>query len=140
MRYLSPVAQSNLKHMRPGEIALFRRFETLDPLAPASYEFDIHLGSGMPLDPSWPSWLKHMATSLTQKRVDVVAHTPEATWILEIKVRAGPSAVGQLMTYIALYLRQYPGLKPVQPGIIADRNSYDMHEVYTTLGISLFLV
>jgi len=140
LSYPSPVPTSKLAHMRPGEVALFRRFEALDPLAPAEYAFDLHLGRGMPIDPSWPRWLSLMATRLTQKRVDVVAYTKAATWILEIKVRAGPAAVGQLVTYLSLYIYQHPGPLPVFVGIIADRNSYDMFHVYETLGITLFLV
>ncbi|MBA7572447.1 hypothetical protein ES708_14227 [subsurface metagenome] len=140
MSYVSPVPQSKLAHMRPGEISLFRRFEILDPLAPAEYEFDLHLGRGMPIDPSWPRWLQLMATRLTQKRVDVVAYTKTATWILEIKIRAGPAAVGQLVTYLSLFIHQCPSPLPTYVAIIADRNSYDMFQVYETLGISLFLV
>ncbi|MBA7590067.1 hypothetical protein ES708_32169 [subsurface metagenome] len=129
-----------LAHMRPGEISLFRRFESLDPLAPAEYDFDLHLCRGMPLDPSWPGWLQLMATRLTQKRVDVVAYTKTATWILEIKILAGPSAVGQLVTYLSLFVHHRSGPLPVSVGIIADRNSYDMFQVCETPGISLFLV
>ncbi len=135
-----PTPRRRLLHMRPGEIDLFRRFETMDPLSGPRYDFDLHLGRGMPLDPSWPPWLQAMARRLTQKRVDVVAHTKEATWILEIKPRSGPSAVGQLLTYLSLYVDQFPTPQPVVVGIIADRNSYDMFPVYEALGIKLFLV
>lgn len=135
-----PIPQRQLLHMRTGEITLFRRFEDMDPLASPRYDFDVHLGNGMPLDPSWPPWLQAMARRLTQKRVDVVAHTKEAVWILEIKPRAGPSAVGQLMVYLSLYVHQFPSRTPVVVGIIADRNSYDMFAVYEALGIRLFLV
>lgn len=129
-----------LAHLRPGEVELFRRFEQLAPLGDAIYEFDIHLGRGGPIDPSWPAWLIHMATTLTQKRVDLVAHTNAATWILEIKPRAGPGAVGQLLTYRELYIAQRKPTAPVQLGIIADRNSYDMLPVYDAHAIRLFLV
>ena len=135
-----PIPQRDLLHLRPGEVALFRRFERLDPLASPTYQFDTHLGQGMPLDPSWPAWLQAMATRLTQKRVDVVATTPTATWLLEMKPRAGPSAVGQLLTYRSIFLREFPQLAPFLIGVIADRNSFDMQDVYDEFNIQLFLV
>jgi hypothetical protein len=136
----SPIPAAKLTHMRPGEIALFRRFETLAPLDDALYDFDVRLGRGMPLNPAWPPWLATMATALTQKRVDVVALTSAGTWILEIKPRAGPGAVGQLLTYLSLYAAQHPELAPFHLGVICDRNSFDMLDVYRDHAIQLFLV
>lgn len=136
----SPVPPAKLAHMRPGEVALFQRFEQLAPLGDALFDFDIRLGRGIPLNPAWPPWLAAMATALTQKRVDVVAITPAGTWILEIKPRAGPGAVGQLLTYLSLYAAQHPELAPFHLGIIADRNSFDMLDVFRDHSIQLFLV
>lgn len=136
----SLVPARQLTHLRPGEVELFRRFEQLAPIGDALFEFDVHLGRGLPIDPTWPAWLISMATTLTQKRVDLVAHTNAATWILEIKPRAGPGAVGQLLTYRQLYLEQLKPTHPLHLGIIADRNSYDMLPVYDAHAIRLFLV
>jgi len=134
------VPSSSLTHLRPGEITLFRRFELLNPFPNAIYQFDFRLGYGITLDPAWPAWLQRMATSLTQRRVDLLAMLPDSTWILEIKVRAGPAAVGQLVTYKALYERDYGSSPPVYLGIIADRNSYDMLPAYEIYRIKLILV
>ena len=126
--------------MRPGEVALFRRFLKKDPLPDSSYTFDLHLGQGGPTDPTWPAWLRAMATSLTQKRVDLVAHNPSGWWLLEMKVRAGPGAVGQLLTYRTLFRQQFPNRQPLHLGIVADRNAYDMTATYAQFAIRLFLV
>jgi len=112
----------------------------LDPFPEAIYTFDFRLGAGMTLDPAWPTWIQRMATALTQRRVDVLAILPDSVWILEIKVRAGTAAVGQLVTYKTLYELQYGSTPPVSLGIIADRNSYDMLPAYSLYDIRLFLV
>ena len=127
-------------HMRPSEVALFFRFADLAPIPTATYRFDYRLGQGMTLDPDWPPEIARMARALTQRRVDVLATTPAGSWVLEIKERAGPSAVGQLLTYRELYMLQERPPQAPRLGIIADRNSYDMHAVYALFGIELFLV
>jgi hypothetical protein len=124
----------------PIERVLFRRFEMLQPLGPALYQIQFRLGEGMPPDPDWPDWLAQMAKALTQRRVDVLASTPTTDWILEIKPRAGPSALGQLLVYRALYIQQFPDRSTPNLGIIADRNSYDMAAAYSEFNIRLFLV
>ena len=135
-----PTIPTTPPHMRPGEVALFRRFLKKDPLPDSSYTFDLHLGQGGPTDPTWPAWLRAMATSLTQKRVDLVAHNPSGWWLLEMKVRAGPGAVGQLLTYRTLFRQQFPNRQPLHLGIVADRNAYDMTATYAQFAIRLFLV
>ena len=127
-------------HMRPGEVALFRRFLRLDPLPDSEYTFDLHLGRGGPTDPNWPPWLRAMATRLTQKRVDVIAHNPSGWWLLEMKVRAGPGAVGQLLTYRNLFRQAFPDRQPLHLAIVADRNAFDMTTTYAQFAIRLFLV
>ena len=127
-------------HLRPGELALFWRFFALSPIAGADYSFDFRLGRGGPIDPSWPPAIAAMARALTQRRVDVLARAPGAIWILEIKVRAGPSAVGQLLLYRELYTIEHGSNPLPRLGIIADRNSYDMLALYSTFTIELFLV
>ena len=129
-----------LSHMRPSEVALFYRFLDSNPLPEATYRFDFRLGQGMTIDPDWPPEIARMARALTQRRVDVLATTPAGSWVLEIKERAGPSAVGQLLTYRELYMLQERPRQAPRLGIIADRNSYDMHAVYALFGIELFLV
>ena len=127
-------------HMRPGEVSLFRRFLVMDPLPNSEYIFDLHLGKGGPTDPTWPPWVRVMATRLTQKRVDVIAHNDAGWWLLEMKVRAGPGAVGQLLTYRNLFRSTFPTRQPLHLAIVADRNAYDMASTYAQFGIRLFLV
>lgn len=81
-----------------------------------------------------------MATTLTQKRVDVIAHNATGWWLLEMKVRAGPGAVGQLLTYRNLFRQAFPDRQPLHLAIVADRNAFDMTSTYAQFSIRLFLV
>ena len=136
----SPVNDRDLLHMRRSERDVFRLFESLQPLGDADYTFDLHLGEGMPPDPNWPPYLIAMTKALTQRRVDVVARTPDQLWILEIKPRSGASAIGQLVLYQTLYRQEYPQDLDPNIGIIALRDGFDLSPVYDQFSIRLFLV
>jgi len=71
-------------HLRPSEERLFDFFLAADHLPGAGYVFDLQLGGGMQLEPSWPLWMREMAKSLSQRRVDVIAMTDDEDWLLEI--------------------------------------------------------
>uniref|UniRef100_A0A6H1ZWX8 Uncharacterized protein n=1 Tax=viral metagenome TaxID=1070528 RepID=A0A6H1ZWX8_9ZZZZ len=129
-----------MTHLRPSERSLFRRFLALDPIGEALYDFDVRLGEGMPLDPTWPDWLSRMASALTQRRADVVAHTTTEDFILEIKDRAGTTAIGQLLCYRALYLRDFKPTNPVRLGVITPRLGFDLEPVFSEFDIRAFLV
>ena len=130
----------DMTHLRASERDLFRAFLASNPLPDASYDFDFRLGQGIPPDPAWPPWLADMALALTQRRADVLATTPSAYWILEIKDRAGPDAIGQLLLYRALFLNEYQPELPVRLGIIAPRLGFDLQPVLDEFDIASFLV
>lgn len=133
-----PTPDRLMTHLRPSERILFHAFEDRDYLPHAVYEFDLHLGEGMPLDPAWPPWLANMARALTQRRVDVVAHTPKETWILEIKERAGTTAIGQLLLYQALYVRDIaPTISP-RLGLICPLVGFDLGDIFEAFAITTF--
>jgi hypothetical protein len=125
-------------HLRPSERDLFHTFEDRDYLPNAIFTFDVHLGAGMPLDPAWPPWLSNMATALTQRRVDVIAATPKELWILEIKDRVGTTAIGQLLLYQALYIRDIDPTANPRLGLICPLVGFDLGDIFEQFAITVF--
>ena len=128
-------------HLRATERTIWQR--ALDAgLFPidSKFQYDLRLGEGMPISPTWPAWLQTMATELTQRRGDVVVTTPAAVIIVELKQRASTSAVGQLLTYRELY-RAYinPNTIP-QLAIVATEASFDLAQTLAAFEINLYLV
>ena len=93
-------------------------------------QYDVHLGEGMEADPEWPEWMRVMVKALSTKRADVVIEGPLATTIIEIKRRAGLSAVGQLLGYEALMFKARGGAKPVELLVICEYLEPDMADVF----------
>ena len=94
--------------MKRIEKELWQRFLSKYEEEYSKFEYDVHVGAGTPAPPDSPAWLKKDVAALSRKRIDIVAHRPGVIEIIEIKERCGMSALGQLKTYLNLYMI-YPG-------------------------------
>ena len=127
-------------HMMPFEVPIWERFLADVPFRAVKISYDVHLGKGIPVNPDWPAWLVSVVRATSRKRADVVLETANAVWVLEIKVRASFSALGQLMGYGVLLLEEWEPRKPVRLAVICERVAADMSPVLAEFGISVFVV
>ena len=104
------------------------------------FDYDVHLGRGLLLDPETPDYMVRQVLATTRKRVDVIGHTPEAIWIIEIKPRGGQGAVGQLQNYRRLYLEEYRPDKPVLMVLVCERLAPDVRGLYDEAAIGIIMV
>lgn len=82
--------------------------------------YDLHVGVGlMPLD-SVSNRLQGMWTTLTQKRIDVIAISGRQMYVIEVKDRPGLPALGQILGYVALMQDIVPPGHSLIPLIIAN--------------------
>ncbi len=100
-----------------------------------SVEFNVRLGEGAALQGLWSDETRRMALLLSQKRADAIARQGEVVEIVEVKVRAGLAAVGQLRGYRALYLREHPATIDVRLLVIARSCDPDSAYVYSAEGV-----
>lgn len=134
------MAEQRMVHLLGHERRIWRKFLASPPFPLDQVVFDLRLGEGAPVQPEWAPEIQHMARVLTQKRVDVLAISGLDTWILEIKERAGLSALGQLLGYGTLYVQQFNPVSPPRLGVIAEDLMSDIGSVLQEFGISVFLV
>ena len=93
-------------------------------------EYDVHLGEGAEVKEDWPEWMRVMVKALSTKRADVVVEGTLSTTIIEVKRRAGLSAVGQVLGYEALMYKARGGWKPVELLVVCEYIEPDMVEVF----------
>lgn len=100
-------------------------------------EFNVHLGSGIvPPATLVEPWLSNAIRS-TQKRADVIAWLPEGVVIIEAKGRATSDALGQLMTYKALWLDGHPTTPVIGLEVICRRINADDQAAFTANGVTI---
>ncbi len=102
-------------------------------------EFNVRLGEGgRPLD-TFDETTRRQQTLVTQKRADAIAWLQDQADILEVKLRAGLNAVGQLVGYRELFMRDRPELPPPRLRIIALWADPDVEFVAGAQGVELVL-
>ncbi len=90
----------------PDEQIVFRNWLRLHEAEYDRVDGNVRIGQGEDPGPSFPDSTRKMAIEITQLRMDAVAYRGGAPTILEVKRRAGPSNIGQLLTYKAVWMNE----------------------------------
>lgn len=103
--------------MPEPESAVFRDFLKARGSEFDRFEFNVHLGTGAAPAEGLTEKYEQLATRLTQKRADVIAWIGTQPTIIEVKIRLGLSAQGQLLGYRTLYMEDHP--EALTPALLA---------------------
>lgn len=72
------------------------------------FEYDVRVGESVIPPPGVDANIADMAVSLAKKRIDVVGYQAGNPTVIEIKLYAGLTAIGQLVTYPILFAFEFP--------------------------------
>lgn len=117
-------------HMLPAEVRRWDAFLDRYGVPVGQVSYDVHLGEGAPVNPDWPGWMAAMVKVLSTHRVDVVIERPDEVVIVEVKGIAGMGAVGQLVGYEALWVKERGLGRPVHLLLVCERVEADMKAVF----------
>ncbi len=134
------MARPKYKHMLPTEVKLWDRYIDRFGLPVGEVEYDLHLGEGVAVDPTWPDWMVRAAKTLSTHRVDVIVRRPGEVLIIELKVVAGMGSIGQLVGYEALYLKEYGLDLPVRLLCVCEVLEADMSVVFAYYEIEVVVL
>jgi len=116
-------------HMIEDEKVVWERFMELYPGKFETVDYDFRVGKGVDLvgelDAPWP----RMAKMLSQKRIDVIGWVGDSPTIIEIKKRVGLSALGQVLGYRILFMKDLKHFPEPKLLVICEMISEDDHEV-----------
>ena len=132
--------QKRYPHMKQEEAEVWTAFLKQTELEFVDLRYDLRLGEGIPPQPHDPEWMVRLKLAVTRKRVDVLARTEDDIWIFEVKPRIGLSALGQLLTYFDLFIKEYRVDLPVMLGAVGWRIAPDVRETYELHAVNIFLV
>jgi len=92
-------------HMSHEEKAIWLRFLIQGGIQSAPFSYDVRVGNGLEMPPHSSQYAIKSAYALTTKRIDVLYFRGNDAVIVEVKRRAGLSAVGQLIGYRNLFMK-----------------------------------
>lgn len=115
-----------LTHMSTGDAYTWQLFLDKNESKYHNYRYDVRVGTKVDLGSTAPGWLRKSAESLSQKRIDVVMDSLKVTYIVEVKVHAKASVIGDLVCYKHMYVIKYNPTRPVLPYLVTRTASIDL--------------
>lgn len=127
-------------HMLAPDIPVWYRF--LDEWAEhfISLYYDSLLGGPSLTPEEEKNNMKRMWRALICKRTDAIAELKEEVWLIEVADHPEMRAVGQLITYEALWLRDPKIDKPTRKILVANSIDPDITTGLLRMGVILHLV
>ena len=128
------------KHMLPRDREIWDRFLEQHGNYFDRFDYDIRVGEGIGNIVGVSELTRKIAVSLTQKRIDATGYKDTEIWVIEIKPKAGLSAIGQVTAYEILYNKQFGAGKVYAKAIVTDRTDADVRTLCKELNIRLYEV
>lgn len=111
----------NFPGMLPREVLIYKNWLRKHEAEFDKFSYNERVGPGYDPGPAWPENMRVMAIANSQKRIDVVAWLGVQCTLIEVKDRAGASALGQLLTYYPLWNASHSDLPPAHMLLISAR-------------------
>src|SRR6267154_2459665 len=106
--------------MLPREIAVFKAWLNIHGKEYDRAEYNVRVGTGFDPGPQYEQFARDMIIKNSQKRIDAVLWRGQQAYIVEVKERATPYIVGQLLSYKLLWMRGFPSFNaPVMQSVSA---------------------
>lgn len=126
--------------MQVDEILVWRNWLQLHQAEYDRFDYNLRIGTGVDPGPSFPDNIRQMAIAIRSLRLDAVGYQGGTPTIFEVKRRAGPENVGQLLTYRAVWESQQ--LSAAAPALVLVCSDLSQHilPIVQQSGIRLELV
>jgi hypothetical protein len=126
--------------MLPADVAVWERFLKLYPHMFDSFDYDVHVGGDVERKEEWSDETFKMWSAISSKRIDVVGYKEGEVWIIEVKPEAGLTALGQLVGYKQLYIRDFKPVVKVECALVCFNMAPEERELLETQGFHYFVV
>lgn len=127
-------------HMAPLDKSIWVRYLMQGGEQFAPFTYDVRVGDGLQMPNGTDALGLRIAYVLTTKRIDVLCYVNQRARIIEVKQRAGLSAIGQLIGYRDLYARQFPDQPIPEMLLITDVLQPDMKPILLQSNIQYYEV
>lgn len=102
-------------------------------------EFNVGMGPGLDLGPSFPPYVQAAATASTKPRADMILYRGHTATIVEVKDRINPGALGQVLTYWNFMTVDHPELLQVYKVVAGRSIQPGLQAIWQNLGVTVEL-
>jgi hypothetical protein len=126
--------------MMPRECVILSAWLKLHEPEYDRFEYNRRIGAGVDPGPAWADNIRQMAVQNSQLRIDAIGWNGATPTIIEVKDEAGPTAIGQLLSYDAVWQVDYPGTPTPALILVTDHLQANMATVAQARGIRVDVV
>lgn len=131
---------SKYPHLSQAETLIWNRFIQSYPDFCDRADYDIIVGEGPgPQKDLKEEWQRN-AEYLGSYKIDAVGFKNATRYVFEVKRRAGPSALGQVIAYMALYQELVGPEVEVEPVLITDVERPDIRKLCAEHDIDYYVI
>lgn len=134
-----PIVMPHYPHMLAEDVAVWTKFLQSGFVGIKEVWYDVHVGRSVPLPVGASALEQRIARGLTRKRIDAVCAVGEGYWVVEVKPQAGMTALGQVITYVRLFVRDYAFKGEARPVVVCDTVDDDLLEEFAELGVMVIV-
>lgn len=133
-----PIIQNNYPHMLVEDTIVWTKFLQSGKLNIEKVWYDIHVGKGIDTSNIAESEIKAVAENIYKKRIDVIAQTNNALYVIEIKPYGNMVAYGQALVYSRMFKQEFEVDRIVVPAICCEIADGDIRDDCEQMGIVIF--
>ena len=126
--------------MREVELPLWNRFLDLYGKLFEGFEYDVRVGPASGAAAGFDAQTQAVFHDLSRVRIDAVGYRVGEVWLLEVMPYAGMSALGKLLSYAELFFVDRAPVEPIRLGVVTDRFSPAMGEVFRAEEVLVWIV
>jgi hypothetical protein len=102
--------------------------------------YDVHVGEPVAVPNDLPSEMVAVSLAVTRKRIDAVCLMGGVYYIIEVKPWGGYVALGQVLTYWDLFVKEFPSSSPTLGAVVCVQGDPDCYDAFEEQGITVFQV
>lgn len=135
-----PIVMPSYPHMLAEDTAVWSKYLADPVIAIQEVWYDVHVGKGMLLPVGASDLDKRISSGVSRKRIDVVASVQGVLWVIEVKPRAGMMALGQVLSYLRLFIEEYRPRGEVRGVVVCDSVDEDLLNEFEVDGVMVITV
>lgn len=135
-----PIIMPHYPHMMAEDTAVWSKYLE-SPVTPIKEVwYDLHVGKPTKTAGGPGTLEARIASGISRKRIDAVCRVDSGYWVVEIKPYGSSLSLGQVLTYVRLFVQEYRPVGRVDPVIVCSEADDDLLDEFEELGVVVISV
>lgn len=132
---MKPMVRNRYPHFLAEDVVVWSKFLKTEAHRISECWYDLRVGTGAVLPPDATEMERKISDGVSRKRIDVVCRVEDKLWVVEVKPWANMYAVGQVISYVRMFSKEFKTDLDVIPVIVCDSVDVDLLDELDEFGV-----